>query len=141
MDMTKAERAQAVVRFLAKKTHCTQFEIGQQLGYTNKSAFSAVLNGKSPIPKTFPQRLASLDPEISLAFLLGESDDMILASSPDDSLQTPPQQTAPSTGVWLPIELVRMFTDMSATIRSQQETIRAMLDRDATDSKKGVASM
>ena len=146
MDMTQAERAQAVVRFLAKKANCTQFEIGQQLGYTNKSAFSAVLNGKSPVPKSFPLRLASLDPSLNPAFLLGESDEMLLPGHEQPAIAPPPSSTPPpgpqtSNGVWLPIELVRMFTDMSATIRSQQETIRAMLDRDTADTKKGAASI
>ena len=141
MDMTLAERAQAVVRFLAKKTGRKQFEIARDLGYTNKSAFSAVMNGKSPVPKQFPQKLASLDPCINIDFLTGASDEMLLPGydSPTiprtGGLQTPPQHQG--TGVWLPAELVRMFTDMSATIRSQQETIRALLTSTENHADKG----
>ena len=144
MDMTLAERTQAVVRYLAKKTKKTQFEIGQELGYTNKSSFSAVLNGKSPIPKMLPKRLAALDPSVNLDFLLGISDEMLMPgysrhTETTGGNQAPPQHQG--TGVWLPAELVRMFTDMSATIRSQQETIRAMLGHGTPDTKKGAASI
>ena len=146
MDMTLAERAQAVVRFLAKKTGRKQFEIARDLGYTNKSAFSAVMNGKSPVPKQFPQKLASLDPCINIDFLTGSSDEMLLPGYDSPSIpdtgghQTPPPTGGP--GVWLPIELVRMFTDMSATIRSQQETIRALLHpTESHAEKEGAASL
>jgi len=140
MDMTLAERTQAVVRYLAKKTKKTQFEIGQELGYTNKSSFSAVLNGKSPIPKMLPKRLAALDPSVNLDFLLGISDEMLMPgysrhTETTGGNQAPPQHQG--TGVWLPAELVRMFTDMSATIRSQQETIRALLTPTENRADKG----
>ena len=140
MDMTLAERTQAVVRYLAKKTKRTQFEIGQELGYTNKSSFSAVLNGKSPIPKMLPKRLAALDPSVNLDFLLGISDEMLMPgysrhTETTGGNQAPPQHQG--TGVWLPVELVRMFTDMSATIRSQQETIRALLTPTENRADKG----
>lgn len=140
MDMTLAERTQAVVRYLAKKTKKTQFEIGQELGYTNKSSFSAVLNGKSPIPKMLPKRLAALDPSVNLDFLLGISDEILMPgysrhTETTGGNQTPPQYQG--TGVWLPTELVRMFTDMSATIRSQQETIRALLTPTENRTDKG----
>lgn len=140
MDMTLAERAQAVVRFLAKKTGKKQFEIAQELGYNNKSAFSAVLNGKSPVPKQFPQRLAALDPSLNPDFLTGASDEMLLPGFDSPTLpRTGGNQTPPPTeaGVWLPIELVRMFTDMSATIRSQQDTIRQLLSSTESHADKG----
>lgn len=140
MDMTLAERAQAVVRFLAKKTGKKQFEIAQELGYNNKSAFSAVLNGKSPVPKQFPQRLAALDPSLNPDFLTGASDEMLLPGFDSPTIpRTGGNQTPPPTeaGVWLPIELVRMFTDMSATIRSQQETIRQLLSSTESHADKG----
>lgn len=138
--MTLAERAQAVVRYLAKKTGKKQFEIAQELGYNNKSAFSAVLNGKSPVPRQFPQRLAALDPSLNPDFLTGASDDMLLPGFDSPTIpriggnQTPPPS---DTGVWLPMELVRMFTDMSATIRSQQDTIRALLSSTENHADKG----
>ena len=140
MDMTLAERTQAVVRYLAKKAKKTQFEIGQELGYTNKSSFSAVLNGKSPIPKMLPKRIVALDPSVNIDFLLGISDDMLMPgySRHTDTAggnQTPPQSQG--AGVWLPIELVRMFTDMSATIRSQQDTIRQLLSSTESHADKG----
>ena len=43
MIMTPAERAQNVVRYLAKKLQVNQADIGQKVGYGNRAAFSAVL--------------------------------------------------------------------------------------------------
>lgn len=142
MDMTQAERAQAVVRYLAKKTKKTQFEIGQELGYTNKSSFSALMNGKTPVPKQFPQRLAALDPSINLDFLLGESDEMLLPGHDQPAVQPTGPSSRPSgqQGLWIPMELVKMFTDMSATIRSQQDTIRVLISGQK-DSKGGSVAL
>ena len=134
MDLSLAERAKIVVRYLAKKGRITQAEVGQKMGYTNKSAFSAVLNGQKTLPVKFGDRLAALDPEINPDFLAGTSDEML---RPEHSQPTVPeifakQQERPS-GVYLPLELVKMFTDLSETIRSQQETIRLLVGKGGAD--------
>lgn len=129
MDLSTSERAKIVVRYLAKKRGITQFDVGQQLGYTNKSAFSAVLGGQKSLPRKFCERLAALDPEINVAFLTGESDEMLRPGYEQPAVPElfPKQPTA--TGIYLPLELVKMFTKMSDTILSQQETIRNLVGK------------
>lgn len=123
MDLTPAERAQNVVRYLAKKLQVNQAEIGQKVGYGNRQAFSAVINGKVPFPPSLSERIAALDPEINPAYLYGSSDVMLLAEVEPEA----PKEKL--VGVFIPGELVQMFTDLSATVRSQQETIRLLMER------------
>lgn len=139
MELTPAERARIVVRYLAKKSGNTQAEIGQKIGYSNKSAFSAVLTGSKVLPQKFGDKLAALDPEINPDFLAGTSNEMLRPGS----AQPPVPELFPQTehrpaGVYLPLELVQMFTDLSATIRSQQETIRALVSKRDTKEAAGM---
>ena len=146
--MKNNERAQAVVRYLAKKTGQNQYEIGRKLGYTNKSAFSAMLNGRGQIPSTLPERLAALDPAINIDFLKGASDKMLLGvdeqplfipAEPEKATAAPdPQKPQVPMGVYVPGELIRMLTKMSETIASQQETIRLLLENRTEE--KGAAA-
>ena len=122
MDLKPHERAQNVVRYLAKKRGCTQAEIGQEVGRNNRQAFSAVLNGKVRMPAKMAQRLAALDPEINPQYLTGESDVMLKGGASDPPLRNEPEARP---GVYIPPELIQMITDMSASLRSQQETLRS----------------
>ena len=130
MALSTSNRAKIVVRYLAQKGSVTQAQIGQKLGYTNRSAFSAVLSGLKPMPRDFCEKLAAIDPEINPAFLSGESNDMLLPGRVQDVPVEPKQ-----IGVFLPIEMVQMFTDLSATVRSQQETIRILVGKKDADAK------
>lgn len=132
MNLSPSERAKIVVRYLAKKSGITQFEVGQKLGYTNKSAFSSVLGGQKTLPKKFCDRLAALDPEINPDFITGKSDEMLIPSSRPSGAELFPNQEKAS-GVYLPLELVKLFTNMSETIRSQQETIRLLVGKKYAD--------
>lgn len=136
MDLSLAERARIVVRYLAKKEGITQAEVGQKIGYTNKSAFSSVINGQKTLPVKFGEKLAALDKEINPDFLAGTSDEML---RPEFAQPTVPEmilkkQERPS-GIYLPLELVKMFTDLSDTIRSQQETIRTLVGKGESGAK------
>ena len=141
MELTPHERAKLVVRYLAKKAGTKQEEIGKRLGYNNKSAFSALLNGSRIIPKNFFDKLIALDPEINPAFLAGETNEILL---PQYQQPTIPEivahqarQQEKQQGIFLPNEMVQMFTDLSATIRSQQETIRQLVGEKADAAKVG----
>lgn len=126
MDFSPSGRAKIVVQYVAQKQKITMAKVGQKMGYTNRSAFSAVINGLKVMPMNFVERLAALDPDINPDFLTGTSDEMLL--SEHERPATPelfPRQGAAS-GVYLPLELVTLFTNLSDTIRSQQETIRAL---------------
>lgn len=129
MELTANERAQAVVRYLAKKTGYAQMEIGKQLGYTNKSSLSQVLNGTKPLPAKFTEKLCALYPEINQDFIRGTSDKLLLSELNDQEPAVKPG-IKPS-GVYIPLELVQMFTELSATVRSQQETIRLLIGEKA----------
>ena len=141
MDLTHAERARLVVRWLCAQTGKTQIEIGQSMGYDNKSTFSQFLNGHKQIPRGFPSRLASLDPRINILFLTGDSDDMLLSApggpeTPRISTQTPSggksfieKANSPENGVFVPAELVQMITDLSATIKDQQKMITLLVEK------------
>ena len=140
MVLTPADRARAVVQYLAGQTGKKQHEIGQLVGFNNRSAFSQILNGHKDMPKTMPERLAALDPRINIAFLRGESDDMLLppqdgAETPQISTKTPsggksytPQVNVPENGIFVPSELVQMISDLSATIKDQQRIITTLVE-------------
>lgn len=141
MVLTLAERARAVVQYLAGQTGKKQHEIGQLVGFNNRSAFSQILNGHKSMPKTMPERLSSLDPRINILFLTGESDDMLI--SPSGEPETPRILTqsllggksstekvnSPENGVFVPAELVQMITDLSATIKDQQKMITLLVEK------------
>lgn len=130
MDLTPAERAQYIVRYLAKKKGITQAQVGELIGYSNKSALSAVLSGKKQMPRKFGAKLAELDPEINLEFLDGNSNEPFR-----DGAQLPfPKESEKKAisrpaGLFIPAELIQLFTDQATTIRSQQETIRLLVDK------------
>ena len=128
--MTPAERAQNVVRYLAKKLQVNQAEIGQKVGYGNRAAFSAVLNGKVPFPPSLSDRIAALDPEVNPEYLHGSSDEMLVADVVTEGVQ----EDAPKPGsIVIPGELMQMFADLSATVRSQQELIRVLAAREGRE--------
>ena len=131
------------VKWLAGQKKISLKRVGELIGYNNASSFSQVLNSKRDVPSTFPERIASLDPRINVDFLLGTSEEMLLPGNPQPEPETPPpfpddrRRKAPE-GVLLPMELVQMFTDLSATVRSQQETIRMMVEAARVEPKKDV---
>ena len=141
MVLTHAERARAVVQYLAGQTGKKQHEIGQLVGFNNRSAFSQILNGHKGMPKTMPERLSSLDPRINILFLTGESDDMLLPApggpeTPRISTQTPSGDKSstrttnePENGIFIPTELVQMITDLSTTIKDQQKMITLLVEK------------
>ena len=141
MVLTLAERARAVVQYLAGQTGKKQHEIGQLVGFNNRSAFSQILNGHKSMPKTMPERLSSLDPRINILFLTGDSDDMLLSAPggpevPLFSTQTPSgsksaakKVNAQENGVFVPAELVQMITYLSTTIKDQQKMITLLVEK------------
>ena len=125
LQLSPAERARAVVQWLSKDLGITQGQIGKDLGYTKKSSLSHIINGIKPVNHRFVEKLCQYDARINPAFLEGYSDDMLVAgqeqpSFPEQAYRAPEQQG----GVYVPAELVKMISDMSAIMRSQQETIR-----------------
>lgn len=145
MDFTNAERAHYIVRYLAKKKGITQAQVGELIGYSNKSALSAVLSGKRVMPKKFGAKLASLDPEVNPAFLDGTSNEPL--RSVDASIQLKEEQEHPAPtpqideirpgSIVIPPELAQMITALSLTIQSQQETIRAQQETIRRLTEKG----
>ena len=141
MVLTHAERARAVVQYLAGQTGKKQNEIGQLVGFHNRSAFSQILNGHKAMPRTMPERLAALDSRINIDFLTGESDEMLLPTpggpeTPRISLETQPEGKSstfkphePGKGVFVPSELVQMITDLSTTIKDQQKMITLLVEK------------
>jgi len=128
MDLTQSERAQAVVRYLAKKNGVTQAQVGRRLGYSNKSALSAILNGLKPLPIKFAEKLTELDPSINPAFLSGDSDEMLLPGFDQPSVSSASGRGVPGgpSGVFIATEqLLQMLTTLTDAVRSQQETIRS----------------
>ncbi len=128
MVLSQAERARIVVKWYAQKEGIPMSKVGETLGYTNASAFSQVLNGKKKIPESLLPRLASLDPNINPDFILGNSNDMLINGDDRDTFNGEDDKPrVASGGVFLPAELVSMFRDLSATVRSQQETISLLV--------------
>ena len=145
--LKQAERVKMVVKYLSWKLQRKTSDIGRELGYPSNSYFSQLINGKkNSFKPEFLEGLAGLDPSINLDYLTMDSDEMLregyempkavkpwmglnsgersrLAEGPEPDPEPVAPQTQPS-GVFLPAELLQFVSDMSATIRSQQETIR-----------------
>jgi transcriptional regulator with XRE-family HTH domain len=137
MEDSHAERLKFVVRWLAVALGKTQADIARECGYDNSTYFSQLLNGRKPIAASLDEKVAALHPDLNVEFLRGNSDSMFIpgASQPAMPAQAaPPAKKPRPEGVFIPAELVQMFTDLSATVRSQQETIRLLVG------KKGVAA-
>ena len=139
MELSLADRAKIVAQYLSNKEGITQAQLGEKMGYSNRSAFSAVLNGLKTMPANFCERLASLDPvidpEINPDFLTGKSDEMLRPESGQPAAPGLSTKQPGASGIYLPLELVKMFTDMSETIKSQQETIRLLVGKGDADVK------
>lgn len=138
MELSHPERLKAVVRWLSVALGKTQGEIARDCGYENGTYFSQLLNGRKPVAASLDEKLAAMHPDLNLEYLRGTSDSMFLpgtghpATAPEILVpaKEPRQPKAPAEGgVWLPAELVQMFTDLSATVRSQQETIRLLVGK------------
>lgn len=54
------KKVRSMVNFIKEEKHISQEQVGEMVGYTNKAAFSAVLNGHKPIPKDLQLRLESI---------------------------------------------------------------------------------
>lgn len=146
MDFSPADRAKIVAQYLANKEGITQAQLGKKMGYSNRSAFSAVLNGLKTMPASFCERLAAIDPEINPDFLEGKTDVMLRKDQGQPStsgiFNPAGHASKKGEGVYVPAEFVQMITNLSniiqgqqQTIQSQQETIRAALG--ATPVEKG----
>lgn len=140
MPLSQAQRVQAVVQYLSRTRGVTQQEIGQELGYMNRSYFSQLINGqKNSFKKSFLDGLVAMDPEINPEFLTGQSNEILLPGNQQPTIyptgwgsdavkvdvpQPQPQPKGQQPGIFLPNEILQFVSDLSATIRSQQETIR-----------------
>ena len=130
MEFSHAERLKSVVRWLCVALGKTQADIARECGYDNESYFSQLLNGKKPIAASLDDKVAALHPDLNVEFLRGNSENMFLdgAAQPAmPALAAPAKKQPRPEGLFIPAELVQMFTDLSATVRSQQETIRLLV--------------
>ena len=120
--MDKLDRYKILVRYI-KNTGIapSQKALGRLLGYSNESYFSQIINGQVPEPKDFGKKVLDLVPGLNLDWLESGEGEMIVS----DGTQKAP---AVKASVVVPAELVQMFSDLAATVRSQQETIRALVD-------------
>src|SRR5690606_15988025 len=62
----------AIQLLIGYKIASNQEEVGRLLGYTNKSSFSQVVNGKTAVPSGFLKNLAALDDRISEDWLTND---------------------------------------------------------------------
>lgn len=87
--MNKIDRLKSLVRY-AKTLGivASQEEFGQKMGYTNPSAFSQVINGKSKEPKDFTKRMCGIVPQSSLEWLETGAGQMILDEAVSQTITT-----------------------------------------------------
>lgn len=87
--MNKIDRLKSLVRY-AKTLGivASQEEFGQKMGYTNPSAFSQVINGKSKEPKDFTKRMCGIVPQSSLEWLETGAGQMILDDTISQTITT-----------------------------------------------------
>ncbi|MDR2009233.1 MAG: peptidase S24 [Bacteroidales bacterium] len=58
----------------------SQMDIGRLLGYSNKSSFSQVINGKVPLPGDFIDRLSSISGNINKVWIVDGVGDMLMSN-------------------------------------------------------------
>lgn len=142
MTLTHADRVKAVVKWLKTILGKTQVEIAEMCGYPNGAYFSMLLNGRKPIAASLDEKLAALHPSLNIEFLRGTSDEMFVTgagevappvepSAPDP--EEDPKEIRKPEGLFIPSELVQMFADLSATVRSQQELIQALVTKEGRE--------
>lgn len=134
MELSHAERLKTVVRWLTVALGKTQEDIARACGYENGSYFSQLLNGKKQSASSLDDKLAAMHPDLNVEYLRGNSDDMFRTGSGQPSVATAPvaqgrKEKQPTAGVFVPAELVQMFADLAATVRSQQETISTLVGK------------
>ena len=132
MNKIDHRRLRAVIKWYAAESGKTQQEIAESLGYSNQSFFSQVLNGYKDIPKALPGKIVELDKRLNIDYINGISEDMLLPGNVQPNIdnyikQPKPQKEGSSSGVILPGNFIQMFSDLSATVRSQQETISLLV--------------
>ena len=94
--------------------------------------FSQLLNGRKPVAASLDEKLAAMHPDLNVEFLRGNSESMFLDGAVQPAmpaLAAPAKKQPRPEGLFIPAELVQMFTDLSATVRSQQETIRLLVGK------------
>lgn len=55
----------------------SQKDLGRELGYTNESSFSQIINGKVKMPKDFTSKLTTVFPDLNIAWLLSGEGEML----------------------------------------------------------------
>ena len=76
--MTELERIKIAVKALISLgIGKNQEDIGRLLGYTNKSSFSQVLNGKVPLPSDFIDKLCKLDKRLVKMWIVNEQGNVL----------------------------------------------------------------
>lgn len=76
--MTDLERIKLGVRALISiGVAKTQGDIGKLMGYTNKSSFSKILNGQTPLPSDFMDRLCELSINLRKSFIYNGIGDVL----------------------------------------------------------------
>ncbi|MDB0603149.1 S24 family peptidase [Tenacibaculum maritimum] len=80
--MTELERIKIAVKALISLGIAkNQEEIGRLMGYTNKSSFSQVLNGKVPLPNDFINKLCKLDSRLVKMWIVNEVGNVLRSKS------------------------------------------------------------
>lgn len=142
-NIIQADRIRAVIHWYTGQSGMKQIEIANKLGYKSKTHFSAVLNGKRTISQELPYLVASLDPRINIKYLIGESDEMLLSQTkaPESALEKESATSGVIIGDGQPIttninnnigagsEYMQIIAELSATIKSQQESINKLIDK------------
>ena len=139
MGLSRSERALTAVRWLAKETGKTHYQIGEAMGYKSRSGFSQAINGKKNLPGDFTERLVAVDGRINPDFLDGKSDNLLVdgyeqpyiqptaGPEPFDMKLPRQRQNESRDQILVPKEFFSMISDMQETIRSQQETITMLV--------------
>ena len=93
--MNRLQRIKKVVKYaIVQGVGENQAEIGQKMGYSNKSAFSHVLNGQDKEPNNFVGRLLELVPDVNAQWIETGEGEML-----NDSKQKPSQIVGNSNNV------------------------------------------
>lgn len=132
--MTIEQRMQYAIKWIAREKGTTQAGIALELGYTNTTVLSQILNGKKPIPNNLAERIALLHERINLEFLKGLSDEMLIDGDRPPIVVPPlhqPKKNATSTQPQMPqpsSDYASIVANLTDTVKSQQALIAKLTD-------------
>jgi len=125
--MTGIQRVRKIINWLIYMGYAeNERELAEKLGYT-KSSFSQIVNGRVPLSDRFVQKLASVDENINVVWIMTGEGNMLNSVEPGVSVVTIP------SNVW---EVIQTQAESLKSKDKQIDELVAILKQQIAESKK-----